>query len=137
MATEDMNAPIWLVATLGMTAVMWMPYVLDRFVKIGIPRTLGNPQPGDADAQSAWAIRAKRAHANAVENLVVFAPLAILAIHHGTAAQGAVANACALYFFARLGHYVVFTAGVPVARTLAFLAGFAAQVLLLLQLLQG
>jgi uncharacterized MAPEG superfamily protein len=131
-----MNAQAWLVATLGMTAVMWMPYVLDRFVKIGIMRTLGNPRPADADAQSAWAIRAKRAHANAVENLVIFAPLAILALEGGSCAQ-AVASACAVYFFARLVHYVAFAAGVPVVRTLAFLAGFGAQVFLMLHLVQG
>jgi uncharacterized MAPEG superfamily protein len=119
-----------------MTALMWMPYVLDRFVKIGITRTLGDPQPGDAAVQSAWAVRAKLAHVNAVENLVVFAPLAILAVHADASARGAAATACAVYFFARLAHYVVFTAGLPVVRTLAFLAGFGAQACLLLQLLQ-
>jgi uncharacterized MAPEG superfamily protein len=132
-----MDAQGWLVTTLGLTAAMWLPYVLDRFVKIGIPRTLGNPQPGDADAQSAWAIRARRAHANAVENLVVFAPLAVLAIHQGLRSHGPVVSACSTYFVARLVHYVAFAAGVPVVRTLAFLAGFGAQVFLLLQLLQG
>jgi uncharacterized MAPEG superfamily protein len=132
-----MNAQGWLVATLGLTAAMWIPYTLDRFVKIGIPRTLGNPQSSDADAQSAWAVRARRAHANAVENLVVFAPLAVLALHAGLGSNGMVVSACATYFVARLVHYAVFTAGVPVVRTLAFLAGFGAQVSLLLQLLQA
>jgi uncharacterized MAPEG superfamily protein len=132
-----MNAQDWLVATVGLTAVMWMPYVLDRFVKIGIPRTLGNPQPGDAEAQSAWAIRTRRAHANAVENLVVFALLAMLAVHAGMSHSGMVVAACATYFFARLVHYVAFAAGVPVLRTLAFLAGFGAQVVLLVQLFQA
>jgi uncharacterized MAPEG superfamily protein len=130
-----MNAQGWVVATLGLTAAMWMPYVLDRFVKIGILRTLGNPRPDDVDAQSAWAIRARRAHANAVENLVVFAPLAMLAIHAGLRGDGMVADACATYFVARLVHYVAFAVGVPVVRTLAFLAGFGAQVTLFFQLL--
>ncbi len=33
-----------------------------------------------------------------------------------------------LYFFARLLHFAVYTVGVPVVRTLAFVAGFIAQV---------
>lgn len=130
-----MNAQGWLVATLGLTAAMWVPYVLDRFVTLGIRRTLGNPQPGDAGEPSRWTVRARRAHANAVENLVVFAPLAALAIHAGLGGNRWVVAACATYFVARLVHYVVFTAGVPVVRTLAFLAGVGAQVVLLVQLL--
>jgi uncharacterized MAPEG superfamily protein len=114
-----------------------MPYVLDRFVKLGIPRTLGNPKPSDIDEQSAWASRAKHAHANAVENLVVFAPLALLAVHVGLGAAPLVTGACATYFFARLAHYVMYAVGVPVMRTVAFLAGFGAQAALLVALLQA
>lgn len=126
-----MNAQTWLMATLGMTAAMWIPYVLDRFVKLGIARTFGNLAPGDHDAQSAWATRARRAHANAVENLAVFAPLALLAIRVGANGNPSVVAACATYFVARLVHFVAFAAGVPVVRTVAFVAGFAAQVALL------
>jgi uncharacterized MAPEG superfamily protein len=61
----------------------------------------------------------------------------VLAVHADTNTSGAVATACGVYFFARLAHYVMFAAGVPVLRTLAFLAGFGAQVFVLLQLLQG
>jgi uncharacterized MAPEG superfamily protein len=112
-----------------------MPYVLDRFVKLGIRRTLGNPKPSDIDEQSPWAARAKHAQANATENLVVFAPLAVLAIDAGLGAAPSVTGACATYFFARLAHFVLYAAGVPVVRTLAFLAGFGAQMALLLALL--
>ena len=132
-----MDARGWLVATLGLTAVLWMPYVLDRFVKLGIARTLGNPKPSDMGEQSAWAARAKHAHVNAVENLVVFAPLALLAVHVGIGAAPMVIGACATYFFARLGHYILYVAGIPVVRTVAFLAGFGAQVAVLIALLQA
>jgi uncharacterized MAPEG superfamily protein len=40
--------------------------------------------------------------------------------------------ACAVYFWARLAHAVVYTMGVPVLRTLAFAVGFAAQAALAL-----
>jgi uncharacterized MAPEG superfamily protein len=139
LALEDhmMDTREWLVATVGVTAALWMPYVLDRFVKLGIMRTLGNPATSDGEAQSAWAQRAKRAHANAVENLVVFVPLAGLALQAGLGATALVTQACATYFFARLAHYAFFTAGVPVARTLAFLVGFGAQMALVVALMRA
>ena len=128
------DARFWLLATVGTTACMWMPYVLDRFARIGIPRTLGNPKRTDVDEQSACAVRAKEAHANAIENLAVFAPLSILSIHLGLGGTLAVSIPSAIYFAARLAHYAAYAAGVPVVRTLAFLTGFGAQVALLIAL---
>src|SRR5713101_4654469 len=49
-------------------------------------------------------------------------------------ANGATAAACAVYFWARLVHYLVFTFGIPVLRTLSFAVGFAAQAVLVLAL---
>jgi uncharacterized MAPEG superfamily protein len=125
---------LWLLATIGLTACFWTPYVLDRFLRLGIRRTLGNPKPSDAQEQSAWARRAERAHANAVENLAVFAPLALLAIHSGLGASGLASGSAATYFFARVTHYLSYTAGVPGLRTAAFLAGFGAQMALVFAL---
>ncbi len=39
---------------------------------------------------------------------------------------------CAANFWARLAHYIIYTMGVPVLRTLTFVAGFAAQLVLVL-----
>ena len=122
----------WLAATTALTGCLWIPYVLDRFRRLGIARTLGNPQPADADAQSPWARRARQAHANAVENLAVFAPLALVAIALGVGHTPLAVGASATYFFARAAHFVLYTAGVPVLRTLAFLIGFGAEAALLL-----
>lgn len=127
MSTHD--ARLWILATVGLCACAWMPYVLDRFVRLGIRRTLANPEPGDAAASSPWAVRARAAHANAVENLAVFAPLALLSLRSERTAL--VSAACATYFAARLAHYLVYAAGLPGLRTLAFLTGFGAQVALL------
>jgi uncharacterized MAPEG superfamily protein len=89
-----------------------------------------NPSPNDKP-QAAWAQRMILAHTNAVENLVVFAPLVLTAqalnIH-----TAATAFACALYFWCRLAHVVVYTAGIPVLRTLAFTGGWIAQMMLVL-----
>lgn len=126
-----MDTRRWLLATLAFTACLWMPYVLDRFVRIGILRTLGNPAPSDGEALSAWARRAQRAHANAVENLAVFAPLALLAMYLGVGGTALASRAAEAYFFARVAHFIVYTAGLPGLRTAAFLVGFGAQLALL------
>ena len=50
---------------------------------------------------------------------------------------GAMANpstvlACAVYFWSRVAHLIVYTLGLPVFRTLAFTVGFLAQAVLAL-----
>ena len=70
----------------------------------------------------AWAQRAQRAHTNAVENLVLFAPAVVIlvALHRGTEAT---VMACSVYFWARVVHYLAFTFGIPFLRTLAYFTG--------------
>ncbi len=120
----------WLVFTVAMTGLLWLPYVLDRIAVRGLMPTLANPDPGDKP-QSAWAQRMMAAHTNAVENMVIFAPL-VLATQYLSIATPTTAFACALYFWSRLAHVVVYTLGIPVLRTLAFAGGFVAQALLVL-----
>lgn len=117
----------WLAMTGLMTALFWMPYVLDRMRVKGVFGAMGNPQRDDPPLAD-WAQRAARAHQNAAENLAVFAPLVLVAVVAGVDSP-LVAQASAIYFFARLIHFLVYTAGVPVIRTLSFLAGFAAQLM--------
>lgn len=123
----------WLTLTVAMTGLLWIPYVLDRIMVRGAMGAMANPSPTDKP-QSAWAERMNAAHANTVENLVVFAPLVLTAqalnIH-----TGATAFACALFFWCRLIYAAVYTAGIPVVRTLAFAGGFVGQAILVLALL--
>jgi uncharacterized MAPEG superfamily protein len=107
------------------TLLMWIPYMLARIVTRGPLRTLGNPADPDAPPDPAWAERARRAHANAAENLAVFAPLVLILAVTGVSTPATV-MASKTYLGARLVHYVVYAAGIPVVRTLAFAAGFAA-----------
>jgi uncharacterized MAPEG superfamily protein len=111
-----------LVATF--TALMWVPYVLNRFAVWGIPDTVGYPD--DPKPLAPWAERLKRAHANAVENLVVFATL-VLCADLLNIIGGAVATAAMLYFWSRLVHALAYTFKVPWLRTLGFTGGFVAQ----------
>ncbi len=120
----------WLVLTVAMTGLFWLPYILDRMTVRGLMPTMANPSPSDKP-QSAWAQRMMAAHTNAVENLVIFAPL-VLASQQLSIATPTTAFACVLYFWSRLAHVVVYTLGIPVLRTLAFAGGFVAQALLVL-----
>ena len=119
---------MWLVLTVILTGVMWIPYILDRIMVRGLMGAMGNPSRNDKP-QSSWAQRLYFAHTNAVENLVIFAPLVLILNlqHHSTQST---ALTCAVYFWARLAHAIVYTLGIPVLRTLAFAVGFAAQVAL-------
>lgn len=124
----------YLVWVTVLTMVLWIPYVLDRFVVRGIGDTVG--YPAEPRPQSPWAQRLMKAHSNAVENLVVFAAL-VLAAEVAGATGAATAAAAAIYFWARLAHAVVYAAGLPWLRTLAFVVGFGAQATIAWQLLAG
>ncbi len=118
--------------TAGLTGILWMPIIANRLAEMGIWRALKNPEP-DAQPHAAWAFRLAAAHRNAIENLVVFAPLAI-AVHVAGLGNAITATACAVFFIARLAHAGIYTAGVPLFRTIAFAVGFACEAVLLLRL---
>ena len=121
---------LWLTLTVILTGLLWIPYVLDRIMTRGLMGAMANPSRNDTP-QSAWAQRLYFAHTNAVENLVIFAPLVLIlnAMQHSTEST---AIACAVYFWARLAHVIVYALGIPVFRTLVFAVGFVAQVTLVL-----
>ncbi|MFK3822196.1 MAPEG family protein [Pseudomonas yamanorum] len=110
------------------TSLMWVPYVLARINTRGLVTTLGNPGPS-VTPDPLWAQRARMAHANAIENLAVFAPLVLILATLGISTPNTV-FAAKLFIGARLVHYVVYVAGVPVIRTAAFIVGFAATLML-------
>jgi len=122
---------MYLVWVTILTGLMWIPYVLDRIGTWGLTDTVGYPEA--PKQQSAWARRMKAAHANAVENLVIFATLVLVANAAGIS-TGATVFAAALYFWARLVHLAAFTFALPWVRTLAFAGGFVGQVILAWQI---
>ncbi|MDR5759783.1 MAPEG family protein [Caballeronia sp. LZ035] len=115
---------LFLTLAASATALMWLPYTLARMLKWGVPAALANPDTAQRP-DPVWARRAKLAHANAIENLAVFAPLVLVAAAIGASTPGTVL-AAKVYLGARLLHYLVYAAGIPLVRTLAFLAGFGA-----------
>ncbi len=121
-----MNAEMfWLSLVTAFTAVMWIPYVLDRIAVRGLVDTVGYPE--HPKPMAPWAERMKAAHANAVENLVVFAALVLIAQATG-ALNSVTAAACVIYFWARVAHFLVYALRIPWLRTLAFAVGWGAQI---------
>ncbi|MEP6607951.1 MAG: MAPEG family protein [Burkholderiaceae bacterium] len=120
---------LWLTFVTILTGLLWVPYVLDRLAVRGLSDTVGypdNPKP-----QSLWAQRLMKAHANAVENLVIFATLVLAANALGVTGT-TVAMAAAVYFFARVVHVLAYVFALPWVRTLAFSVGFIAQAVIAL-----
>jgi uncharacterized MAPEG superfamily protein len=121
-----MTALQWLALTALMTGIMSLPYVTGRIGAIGVGGAMANPTEELVAKQPLWVRRGKAAHYNAVENLVVFATLVLIAQDMNIAARPNVVFASALYFFARLAHYIVYSLGIPGLRTAAWAGGFAA-----------
>lgn len=121
---------LWLTLTVILTGILWIPYILDRIMVRGVIGAMANPSRNDKP-QSPWAQRLYFAHSNAVENLVVFAALVLILDTQGHSTMSTTI-ACAVYFWARLAHVIVYVLGIPVLRTLAFTVGFLAQAVLAL-----
>ena len=120
----------WLTLTVLLTGLLWVPYILNRVTVRGLAGSMANPSRNDKP-HAEWATRLMFAHDNAVENLVVFAPLVLILAEIDYSSNWTVL-ACAVYFWARVAHLIVYTLGLPVFRTLAFTVGFAAQAVLAL-----
>jgi len=114
------------------TGLIWVPYILNTISVRGMMEAVGypeNPRP-----IAAWAARMKLGHSNAVENLVIFAGLVLVAHAAGVTNQ-ITALASAIYFWARVVHLVSYTFAIPWIRTLAFAIGFGCQMTFAWQIL--
>jgi uncharacterized MAPEG superfamily protein len=127
--TSELTSLIWVTA---LTAFLWIPYALNTIAVRGLMDAVG--YPADPKPLAGWAQKMKAAHANAVENLVVFAALVLIANAAGVSNETTVL-ACTVYFWSRVVHLLAYTFAIPWVRTLSFVAGFACQVAIILQLI--
>ena len=126
--TSELLSLTWVTV---LTALLWIPYILNSISVRGLANAVGypdNPAP-----LSPWAAKMKAGHYNAVENLVVFAALVLVANAAGISNDVTVL-ACEGYFWARLVHALAYTFAIPWVRTLGFAAGFACQMAIASQL---
>ncbi len=74
---------------------------------------------------SVFGARAKRLVENSKENMLIFAPLVLIAAVANISNQWTILGA-QLFFFARVAHAIVYLAGWPIVRPLLWLAGVVA-----------
>ena len=122
----------YLAYTAVLTALLWLPYILGRFITVGLPTPRNYHDPAQPE-MPAWVRRCDRAHLNAVESLAPFAVLILIA-HVAGIANEATAFWAMVFFFARLGHAVVFWMGIPFVRTLVFAVGLFATLALFFEI---
>lgn len=110
----------YLLLTAMLTGVLWIPVV------IGYVSSRGALKPSDYKVAPAsplpdWVNRANRAHLNAVENLVPFAAVVLIA-HAAGVSTYVTAISAAVYFYARVAHAVIHISGFGLfmARTVMF-----------------
>jgi uncharacterized MAPEG superfamily protein len=127
--TVEFKLLIW---SLGLTFVQMLIAAVGTVYYLGLAKAAGNREripelPG-------WAGRARRAHFNMIENMVLFAPLIIVADIAGRD-NGMTELGAELFFWARLAYAAIYVAGLPYLRTLAWAVSTVGLVLIFLQLL--
>lgn len=124
----------WLTLTTLFSSLLFIPYAYVRISKIGFVRLLVSPLPGDDPFEVEWAHRAYRAHMNAIENIVIFAPL-VIAVQLTGINNEVTLQACIVYFWARVIHAPFYILNTPYVRTIAYFVGLGACLVLAYQLL--
>lgn len=99
---------------------------------VGLTTLAGNRE--DVPVLTGLAGRAKRAHLNMIENLVLFAALVLIAAVAGKA-NAATATGAAIFFWARLAYAAIYVAGVPWLRTAAWFVSVIGMMMIAWQLL--
>ena len=127
--TTELAMLTWVTA---LTILLWIPYILAHIMNVGLLPTL--TYKSDGTPLPAWAARAKKAHANAIENLVPFAVLVLVA-HQLDISNIATTSAAVAYFWLRLAHFITYTANIPFGRTVTFAGAWGAQLCILFQIL--
>lgn len=127
--TPELTSLTWVAA---LSAIMWIPYILNAITVRGIADAVGYPE--NPKPLAPWAQRMKAAHYNSVENLVLFATLVLVA-HAANVSNATTVLVCQVYFWARVVHLVAYTLGIPWVRTLSFAVGWISCVALIVELI--
>ncbi len=95
--------------------------------------TLAGNREGMAEL-TGFAGRARRAHLNMIENMVLFTALVLVAAVAGKA-NAMTAMGALIFFWARLIYAVIYLIGIPWLRTLAWAVSVIGMVMIALQLI--
>ena len=101
--------------------------------QVGLPTLAGN-RDGLPEIVG-WAGRARRAHLNMIENLLLFSALVLIAAVAGKA-NAMTAMGAMIFFWARLAYAVIYLIGIPWLRTLAWFVAVIGMAMIAWPLLQ-
>jgi len=102
--------------------------------QVGLPALAGNRE--GLPEIVGWAGRARRAHRNMVENLVLFSALVLIAAVAGKA-NAMTAMGAMIFFWARLAYAVIYLIGIPWVRTLVWFVSVIGMAMIAWVLLQA
>ncbi len=128
MMTLDLKYLVWCAA---LTFLQMVIAAIGANMAVGLPALAGNRE--NLPPIDGWAGRAARAHRNMLENLVLFAILALVA-HVTQRANAQTALGAALFFWARVVYAALYVAGIPWLRTGAWAVSVLGLVIILVQL---
>ena len=101
---------------------------------VGLPTLAGNRE--GLPEITGWAGRAKRAHLNMVENLVLFAALVLIAVAAGKA-NAMTAMGAMIFFWGRLAYAVIYVAGIAWLRTAVWFVAVIGMAIIAIELLKA
>ena len=120
---------LWVTA---LTTLLWLPYILTLILKYGPIRVL--TYRADGEPLPEWAARLRKAHFNAVENLVIFAAV-VFAAQFLQVSNDTTLLCAQIYFWARVAHVLGYISGLPLTRTVPFIVAWGACFIYLLEVL--
>jgi len=124
----ELTMLVWAAVLTLIQAVIGVQGALNQ---VGLPMLAGNRE--NLPVITGWGGRAKRAHANMVENLVLFAVL-VLAAQVAGKTNDMTALGAQIFFWARVAYAAVYVAGIPWFRTGLWGVAVVGLVLIFLQL---
>ena len=122
---------MYLVWSVALTVVLVVIAVSGATLEVGLPRLAGNRE--GLPEMTGWAGRAARAHRNMLESLVLFAALVLVAQIAGVRNPMTLLGA-QLFFWGRVAHAIIYVAGIPWLRTVAWTVSMIGLLLIFLQL---
>jgi uncharacterized MAPEG superfamily protein len=124
LMTMELQYLVWVAILTLFIRVTWMA---DKVMVRGLAKVTGYPD--DSEPLSGWGRRTWIAHEDAILNLVIFTVL-VLALHLAGESNDFTRAATAVYFWARLCHFIVYAFAIPRIKTVAFVVAFCAQLVL-------
>ena len=121
-----------LVCAIALAFIQVLVAVAGHTLQVGVPALAGNRE-GIAPP-TGWAGRARRAHLNMIENLLLFAGLVLVAHAAGISTSMTVLGA-QIFLWARLAYAIIYVVGIPWLRTAAWVVSVVGLILIFLQII--